>query len=174
MAGRHHKLDGHVFEWTLGVGDGQKGLVCCNSWGCKESDMTSYWTELNWKCTQEQFLVTSSISLIFLPASGIQGMCAVHAKSLQMCLPLCDPMDYSPPGSSVHGDSPDKNTGVGCHALLQGIFLTQRSNACLLHLLHWQACSLSKTPEAHGLVWAESKQGSQDPGRTFVLPSKRI
>ena len=31
-------------------------------------------------------------------------------------------MDYSPPGSSVHGDSPGKNTGVGCHALLQGIF----------------------------------------------------
>ena len=34
-------------------------------------------------------------------------------------------MDYSPPGSSVHGDSPGMNTGVGCHALLQGIFLTQ-------------------------------------------------
>ena len=36
----------------------------------------------------------------------------------------CDPMDYSPPGSSVHGDSPGKNTRVGCHALLQGIFPT--------------------------------------------------
>ena len=35
-------------------------------------------------------------------------------------------MDYSPPGFSVHGDSLDKNTGVGCHALLQGIFQTQR------------------------------------------------
>ena len=34
----------------------------------------------------------------------------------------CDPMDCSPPGSSVHGDSPGKNTGVDCHALLQGIF----------------------------------------------------
>ena len=32
----------------------------------------------------------------------------------QLCLILCDPMDYSPPGSSVHGDSPGKNTGVGC------------------------------------------------------------
>ena len=38
----------------------------------------------------------------------------------QSCLILCDPMDSSPPGSSVHGDSPGKNTGVGCHALLQG------------------------------------------------------
>ena len=50
-------------------------------------------------------------------------------------------MDCSPPGSSVHGDSPDKNTGVGCHSLLQGIFLTQRSNPGLLHcrkiLYHW-------------------------------------
>ena len=43
----------------------------------------------------------------------------------QSCLTLCDPMDCSPPGSSVHGDSPSKNTGVGCCFLLQGIFLTQ-------------------------------------------------
>ena len=35
---------------------------------------------------------------------------------------LCHPMDCSPPGSSVHGDSPGKNTGEGCRALLQGIF----------------------------------------------------
>ena len=47
------------------------------------------------------------------------------AKLIQLCLTLCDPMDCSPPGSSVLGDSPDKNTGVGCHALFQGIFLTQ-------------------------------------------------
>ena len=42
-------------------------------------------------------------------------------------------MDCSPPGSSVHEDSPGKNTGVGCHALLRGIFLTQESNEGLLH-----------------------------------------
>ena len=48
-------------------------------------------------------------------------------------------MDCSPPGSSVRGDSPDKNTGVGYHALLQGIFPTQGSNLSLLHLLHWEA-----------------------------------
>ena len=40
-------------------------------------------------------------------------------------------------------DSPGKNTGVGCHALLQGTFLTQELNLCLLSLLHWQAGSLS-------------------------------
>ena len=56
---------------------------------------------------------------------------------------LCDPMDCSPPGSSVHGDSPGQNTGVGCHALLQGIFSTQGSNSglpsyrwILYHLSH--------------------------------------
>ena len=43
-------------------------------------------------------------------------------------------------------DSPDKNTGVGCHALLQGIFLTQGSNPYLLHLPHWQAGSLPLAP----------------------------
>ena len=49
---------------------------------------------------------------------------------------LCNLMDCSPPGSSVHGDSPDRNTWVGCHALLQGIFPTQGSNPHFLHLLH--------------------------------------
>ena len=45
MAGWHHRLDGRESEWTLGVGDGQGGLACCNSWGHKESDMTE---RLNW------------------------------------------------------------------------------------------------------------------------------
>ena len=40
MAGWHLRLDGHGFEWTPGVGDGQGGLVCCDSWGHKESDTT--------------------------------------------------------------------------------------------------------------------------------------
>ena len=46
----------------------------------------------------------------------------------QSCQTLCDSMNHSPPGSPVHVDSPSKNTGVGCHALLQGIFPTQGSN----------------------------------------------
>ena len=45
MAGWHHRLDGHEFKWTPGVGDGQGGLACCDSWGCKESDTTE---RLNW------------------------------------------------------------------------------------------------------------------------------
>ena len=54
----------------------------------------------------------------------------MHAKSLQSCPTLCDHMDCSLPGS-VHGDSPSKNTGVACHALLQGIFSTQGNDLLL-------------------------------------------
>ena len=45
MAGWHHRLEGHESEWTLGVGDGQGCLACCDSWGRKESDTTE---RLNW------------------------------------------------------------------------------------------------------------------------------
>ena len=55
----------------------------------------------------------------------------------QSCPTLCDPMDYSTPGYSVHGIFPDNNTEVGCY-ILQDILLTQGLNSCLLHLLHWQ------------------------------------
>ena len=51
-----------------------------------------------------------------------------------------------PPRRLCPGDFPGKNTGVGCYALLQGIFLTQGSNTPLLHLLHWQAGSLPLAP----------------------------
>ena len=48
MAGWHHWLDGRESEWTLGVGDGQGGLACCDSWSCKESDTTErlIWSDL--------------------------------------------------------------------------------------------------------------------------------
>ena len=50
MVGWHHWLDGHGFEYTLGVSDGQGGLACCGSWSGKESDMTKWlnWTELTY------------------------------------------------------------------------------------------------------------------------------
>jgi len=75
----------------------------------------------------------------------MHSMC-MHAKSFQSCPTLCNPMNCSLRGSSVHGDSPGKNTGVGCHALLQGIFLTQGSNPHLLCLLHMQVDSLPLSP----------------------------
>ena len=47
MTGWHHRVDGRESDWTLGVSDGQGGLACCNSWGCKELDITERmnWTE---------------------------------------------------------------------------------------------------------------------------------
>ena len=65
----------------------------------------------------------------------------IHSKKLkrvkvlvaQLCLTFCNPKHISLPGSFVHKISPDKNTGVGCHSLLQGIFPTQGSNLDLLH-----------------------------------------
>ena len=64
------------------------------------------------------------------PRGSLLVLCLV----VQSCPTLQDPMDYSPPGSSVHGDSPGKNIGVGCHAILQGIFSTQGLNPGLQHL----------------------------------------
>ena len=63
----------------------------------------------------------------------------------QLCPTLCDPVDCSLPGTSVRGDTPGRNTGVGCHALLQGIFQPRdrTRDSCLLP---WQACSLPLTP----------------------------
>ena len=92
-------------------------------------------------------LLCSSWFLLLAPWSGHfhQELCWSHhranlvrvcGKSLQLCPTLCNPMDCSPPSSSVPGILQVKNTGMGCHALLQGIFLTQGSNPCLLCLLH--------------------------------------
>ena len=69
----------------------------------------------------------------------------LHAKSLQLCLSLCNPIDCSPPGSSVHGIL-QARIWNGYHFLLQGIFLIQGLNSCLLCLLPWQAGSLPLAP----------------------------
>ena len=79
----------------------------------------------------------------------------VNLLVAQSCLTICETMDCSPSGSSAHGDSPGKNTGVGCHALLQGIFLTQESNS---HLLHWQADSLPAEPPGKPLLKSTEQQ----------------
>ena len=83
-------------------------------------------------------------------------MCLVS----QWCPTLCDFMDCSPPGSSVHRDSPGKNTGVGCHALLQEIFPTQGSNwglpHCSLILYH---LSHQGRPCENRVLWYSMTQG---------------
>jgi len=104
MAAWHHWLDGRESEWTPGVGDGQGGLACCDSWGRKESDTTE---RLIWS---EGFLTV--------------GLVCLCAQLLQSCPTLCNPMDCILPGFFVYRDSSGNNTGMGCHALLQGTFPT--------------------------------------------------
>ena len=69
--------------------------------------------------------IHSLLPLVGIWASKEDAILCLVAQS---CLTLCDLMDCSLPGFSVHGNSPGKATGVGCHALLQRIFLTQGSN----------------------------------------------
>ena len=81
----------------------------------------------------------------------------MRARSHQLSLTLCDPMDCSPPGLLCPWDSPDKNTGVGCHFLLQVIFPTQGSNSHLLSLLRWQTGSLPLAPPGKPLQHIQHK-----------------
>ena len=79
----------------------------------------------------------------------VYGVC-VCAQLLQSCLTLWDPHGLYPARLLHLWDFPGKNTEVGCHTLLQGIFLTQGSSLCLLHLLHagrfFTAWTVSKVP----------------------------
>ena len=86
---------------------------------------------------QEKYIGTANMCIPF-------RVCVCPDTKLR--LTLCDPTEHIPTGSSVHGIFPGKNTGVGCHFLLQGIFLTQGLNMHLLCLLHWQADSLPEPP----------------------------
>ena len=117
--------------------------------------------------------------------------CAVLVP--QACPTLWDSMDCSPPGSSVHGDSLGKNTGVGCHALPQGIFPTQGLNPdlpncrqilnCLSHqgsprILEWAAYPFSR-----GSSWPRNQirifciagrfLPAEPPGKPMVRPKYR-
>ena len=91
-------------------------LAGYSPWGHKESDTTE-------RLITHAYWVISPCYKLFIEMTS-----DICAKLLQSCPTLCDPMDYSLPGSSVHGIFPGKNTGVGCHFPLQGIFLTQELN----------------------------------------------
>ena len=87
----------------------------------------------------------------FTPLIVIEGMRACSVMST-----LCDPMNCSPSGSSVHGIFLAKNTGMSCHFLHRGIFLTQELNPRLPHLLHcrWILYLLNfwGSPHSHGVI----------------------
>ena len=88
----------------------------------------------------------------------------------QLGLTLCNPMDYSPPGSSIHGDFPGKNTRVGCHVLFQGILPTQGLNPGLPHcrwiLYHLSHLRSPRTLER--IAYPFSRGTSQPKNRTRV------
>ena len=79
-------------------------------------------------------------------------VCCVLNHFSQSCLTL-RPYGLTVAGQFPLWDSPGRNTRVGCHALLQGIFPTQGLNPCLLSLLHWQAGSLPLGPPGKPVVW---------------------
>ena len=78
-------------------------------------------------CSTRRLACTGSLLWI------LRALFAAAAELFQSCPTLCNPINCSPPGSSLHGDSPGKNTGADYHSLLQGIFLTQWSNLDFLH-----------------------------------------
>ena len=101
--------------------------------------INSIWTEM----------VAIFLGTVFLVS---KVCCAVLCLVVQSCLSLCDNMDCSLPSSSVRGDSPGKNTGVGCHALLQRIVPTQGLNPGLLHC-RWILYQLSHQGSRRVLRW---------------------
>ena len=98
----------------------------------------------------------------------------VKVKVSQLCLSLCDPMDCSLPSSSVQPtklfcpwDSPGKNTGVGCHSLLQGIFFTQGSNLHCRQILY-QLSHKGSPRLLEGVAYPFSRGSSQPRNWTRV------
>ena len=71
MVGWHHRLDGHGFEWTLGVGDGQGGLVCCDSWGLRVRHDCA--TGLNW--LRGAWLAEASFELVSVSFCCVSTTC---------------------------------------------------------------------------------------------------
>ena len=94
------------------------------------------------------------------PKKDVLFFIGVLCLVTQSCSTLCNTMDCSPPGSSVYGYSSGKNTGVDCHALLQGIFPTQGSNRGLSHC--WQ------------ILYRLSHQGNPIYGETSIILSRWV
>ena len=105
--------------------------------------------------TESVVLYLSSCGLVFRGVDFRKVMCCAVLSHSVLSEWLHYPMDCSPPGSSVHGDSPNKNTGVGCHTLLQGIFPTQGLNSGLLH--------------CRGILYHLSHQGSRKVLRRWQI-----
>ena len=119
MVAWHHRLNGHESEQATADGEGQGSLVCCSPWGRKELEMN------------EQLNDTSD-SII---ATAVDN-------SFQSRPTLCNPMDCSPQGSSVHGIRQARITGVGCYAPLPRDHPCPGIEPVSLMSPHWQVGSL--------------------------------
>jgi len=78
MAGWHHWLDGPESEWTPGVGDGQGGLACCDSWSCKESDTTE---QLNWIISDAKHLFMCLLAICICSLESYLGLLPIFLFS---------------------------------------------------------------------------------------------
>ena len=95
----------------------------------------------------------------------------------QFCPTPCDSKDFIPPGFYVHGNYPGKNTGVGCHALLHGIFPTQGSNPGPLRAGRFFFCHLSHQRSPRTLEWVatlHSAGGLPNPGVKTVSSALQV
>ena len=101
-----------------------------------------------WPILKKKNAISTSLSLSIYLCLYIRLYLYRISARVCSCALLSHVQLFTTPQTIAHqpplsmGFSPDKNTGVGCHFLLQGIFPTQGSNLCLLRLLHWQADSL--------------------------------
>ena len=98
-------------------------------------------------------------------------MCCAVCLVAQSCSNLCDPMNCNLPGSSVHGGSSGKNTRVGCHTLLQGIFPTQGSNPHLPHCRYILYClSYQGSPRILEWIAYPFSRGTSQPRSQTGVP----
>ena len=150
MAGWHHQLHGHEFGWTPGVGDGQGGLACCNSWSRKESDTTEWlnWNELNksleaknWETwafignrnmskKEESECLLESLNCASLEWANFEWKTEICLIGIWKCCGIEYFIEVEVwPCMITEADLvfcpwgfPGKNTGLGCHCLLHVLF----------------------------------------------------
>ena len=107
-------------------------------------------------------MITTSWDILAVFEVVVVCVCVCLCVCAHTCPALCDPIYCSPPGSSVHGIFQAGSTEVGCHFLLQGIFLTQGLNVPLLCLLLWPVDSLPLVPPGKPL------RGDGGPHLTYM------
>ena len=149
MAGWHHQLDGHESEWTPGVGDGQGGLVCCDScsWVAKSQTRLSDWTELKYELNEW--------ANKWMPENRHFKQCYCYCWVASVMSDSVRPQRWQPTRLPRPWESSDKNTRVGCHFLLQCVKVkSEREVAQISKLLcNPMDCSLPGS-SIHGIFQA--------------------